>query len=216
MAEMRVSNEFDTLFPVDMDLSSLRIVVVESSENRLIVKSIRKDFEEKLAVYNNAELNVDEVYVPSAWHIPYAVQEILQQHGQRFEPFPIVVVLACLIEESSTDFRMLCDNVSYGLMRISLDHKVPIVNGMLMTSTELQAERRCAGRSNALTGNTETFGGELATEAICIGGIKRVVKNLDADEDIKTEDSDILFYVGGIRIFNQPAADLVIRGWASQ
>ncbi|KAF4653826.1 hypothetical protein FOZ61_008655 [Perkinsus olseni] len=63
MTEMRVSNEFDTLFPIDMDLSSLRIVVVESSENRLIVKSVRKDLEDKLAAYNNAQLNIDEMWV---------------------------------------------------------------------------------------------------------------------------------------------------------
>ncbi|KAF4742978.1 hypothetical protein FOZ62_008864, partial [Perkinsus olseni] len=68
----------------------------------------------------------------------------------------------------------------------------PVVNGILMASTELQAERRCQGRANALTGNTETFGAELATEAICLSGMKRVIKNLDADEDIKTEDSDVL------------------------
>ncbi|KAF4737120.1 hypothetical protein FOZ62_005859, partial [Perkinsus olseni] len=186
------SNEFDTLFPIDMDLSSLRIVVVESSENRLIVKSVRKDLEDKLAAYNNAQLNIDEIYVPSAWHIPYAVQEIFRQHAQRFDPFPVVIALACLIEESSTDFRSLCDNVSQGLMRVSLENKVPVVNGILMASTELQAERRCQGRANALTGNTETFGAELATEAICLSGMKRVIKNLDADEDIKTEDSDVL------------------------
>ncbi|KAF4656354.1 hypothetical protein FOL46_007855 [Perkinsus olseni] len=184
MTEMRVSNEFDTLFPIDMDLSSLRIVVVESSENRLIVKSVRKDLEDKLAAYNNAQLNIDEIYVPSAWHIPYAVQEIFRQHAQRFDPFPVVIALGCLIEESSTDFR------SPTLFPVT--PTVPVFNGILMASTALQAERRCQGRANALTGNTETFGAELATEAICLSGMKRVIKNLDADEDIKTEDSDVL------------------------
>ncbi|KAF4660407.1 hypothetical protein FOL47_007170 [Perkinsus chesapeaki] len=191
MSEMRLSNEFDTLFPLDMDLSGLRIVIIESSENRLIVKAVKKDLQDKLALYNNAALDLDEVYITSAWQIPYTVGEVYRQHGQRFDPFPIIVVLACLIEESiPTDFRSLCDSISSSLMRVSIDNNIPLVNGVIMAATELQAERICQGRGSSLTGNHETFGGELATEAICLPGIRRVIKNLDADEDIKTEDSE--------------------------
>jgi 6,7-dimethyl-8-ribityllumazine synthase len=76
------------------------------------------------------------VRVPGAVELPVVCQELAKRHEA-------VVALGVVIRGGTPHFEYVCDAVTAGLTRVSLDEATPVGNGVLTVNDERQALDRC-------------------------------------------------------------------------
>ncbi len=92
--------------------------------------------------------------VLGAIEIPVVAQELARNHDA-------VVALGVVIRGQTPHFDYVCDAVTQGLTRVSLDAATPVANGVLTTNTEEQALDRAG-----LPGSAEDKGEQAAAAAL--------------------------------------------------
>src|ERR1700744_2676202 len=113
-----------------LDASGLRLALVASSWHPEICDALLAGAR-KVA----SESGIDDptvVRVIGAIEIPVVAQELARQHDA-------VVALGVVIRGQTPHFEYVCDAVTQGLTRVSLDASTPVANGVLTTDTEAQA-----------------------------------------------------------------------------
>ena len=103
------------------------------------------------------ECGVEEptvVRVPGAVELPVVAQALAGTHDA-------VVALGVVVRGGTPHFEYVCDAVTYGLTRVSLDTHTPVGNGVLTTDHEQQALDR-----SGLPGSAEDKGREAVLAAL--------------------------------------------------
>jgi 6,7-dimethyl-8-ribityllumazine synthase len=114
-----------------------------------------------------AACGVDEptvVRVAGAIELPVVVQCLASTHDA-------VVALGVVIRGGTPHFEYVCDAVTYGLTRISLDSHTPVGNGVLTVDTEQQALDRAG-----LPDSTEDKGREAVLAALDTARVLRSLR----------------------------------------
>lgn len=135
-----------------LDASGLRLAIVASTWHETICDALL-DGARKVA----ADAGIDDptvVRVLGAIEIPVVAQALAADHDA-------VVALGVVIRGQTPHFDYVCDAVTQGLTRVSLDESTPVANGVLTTNTEQQALDRAG-----LPGSTEDKGAQAAAAAI--------------------------------------------------
>jgi 6,7-dimethyl-8-ribityllumazine synthase len=94
------------------------------------------------------------VRVAGAIELPVVCQELARGHDA-------VVALGVVIRGGTPHFEYVCDSVTAGLTRVSLDEATPVGNGVLTVNDEQQALDRCG-----LPNSAEDKGFESCVAAI--------------------------------------------------
>ncbi len=94
------------------------------------------------------------VRVPGAVELPVVCQALAKHHDA-------VVALGVVIRGGTPHFEYVCEAVTYGLTRVSLDESTPVGNGVLTVNDEQQALDRCG-----LPESTEDKGFEATVAAL--------------------------------------------------
>lgn len=94
------------------------------------------------------------VRVPGCVEIPVVAQQLATDHDA-------VIALGAVIRGSTPHFEYVCDAVTIGLTRVSLDAGVPVGNGVLTTNDHAQAVER-----SGAPGSLEDKGAETAIAAL--------------------------------------------------
>jgi 6,7-dimethyl-8-ribityllumazine synthase len=94
------------------------------------------------------------VRVAGAVELPVVAQQLARTHDA-------VVALGVVIRGGTPHFEYVCDAVTYGLTRVSLDEATPVGNGVLTTNTEDQARERAG-----LPGSAEDKGAQACAAAL--------------------------------------------------
>ncbi|GAA4425105.1 6,7-dimethyl-8-ribityllumazine synthase [Actinokineospora soli] len=94
------------------------------------------------------------VRVPGAVELPVICQELARHHDA-------VVALGVVIRGGTPHFEYVCDAVTAGLTRVSLDESTPVGNGVLTVNDEQQALDRAG-----LPGSAEDKGFEACLAAL--------------------------------------------------
>ncbi|AWB81847.1 6,7-dimethyl-8-ribityllumazine synthase [Corynebacterium yudongzhengii] len=134
-----------------LDARGLRVAVVTASWNADICDQLHA---RAVATGKEAGAVVDEYRVVGALELPVMVQEAARQYDA-------VVALGCVIRGGTPHFDYVCDSVTQGLTRISLDESTPIGNGVLTVNEHAQAVERAGG-----PGSTEDKGAEAMYAAV--------------------------------------------------
>ncbi|MET9326960.1 6,7-dimethyl-8-ribityllumazine synthase [Tsukamurella sp. NPDC003166] len=92
--------------------------------------------------------------VAGAVELPVVAQELTKTHDA-------VVALGVVIRGGTPHFEYVCDALTAGLLRVSLDAGVPVGNGVLTTNTEAEALDRAG-----LPGSAEDKGEQAASAAL--------------------------------------------------
>ncbi|MEV6426924.1 6,7-dimethyl-8-ribityllumazine synthase [Nocardia sp. NPDC051463] len=103
------------------------------------------------------EAGVSQVTVvrcAGAMELPVVAQELARTHDA-------VVALGVVIRGGTPHFEYVCDAVTAGLTRVSLDAGKPVANGVLTTNNEEQALDRAG-----LPGSAENKGEQAAAAAL--------------------------------------------------
>jgi len=120
--------------------SGARFAILASRWNPRITDALvagaRKVFAEH-GVHADA---VDVVRVPGAWELP-AVAAQLAAGGRH----AAIVALGCVIRGDTRHYEQVADGCAEGLMRVALDHRVPVCNGVLAVERHEDAEKRAGG-----------------------------------------------------------------------
>lgn len=134
-----------------LDASGLRVAVVTATWNAEICDQLHA---RALATGREAGAHVDEFRVVGALELPVVAQELATQYDA-------VVALGCVVRGGTPHFDYVCDSVTAGLTRVSLDERTPIGNGVLTVNTQEQAVERAGG-----DGSVEDKGAEAMHAAL--------------------------------------------------
>jgi 6,7-dimethyl-8-ribityllumazine synthase len=119
------------------------------------------------ALRTAAECGVEEptvVRVAGAVELPVVVQCLASTHDA-------VVALGVVVRGGTPHFEYVCDAVTYGLTRISLDSHTPVGNGVLTTDTVEQALDRAG-----LPASSEDKGREAVLAALDTAQVLKKLK----------------------------------------
>ena len=136
----------------DVDASSVSLGIVVSTWHATICDALLEG-----ALRAARQLGVTEpvvVRVHGAIEIPVVAQALARKCDA-------VVALGVVIRGETPHFDYVCDAVTQGLTRVSLDLGTPVANGVLTTNTEQQALAR-AGLPNS----SEDKGAQAAAAAL--------------------------------------------------
>lgn len=135
-----------------LDASDVRLAIVASTWHTRICDALLAGARKVAADAGIAEPTV--VRVLGAIEIPVVAQEVARNHDA-------VVALGVVIRGATPHFDYVCDAVTQGLTRVSLDAATPVANGVLTVNDEEQALDRAG-----LPDSTEDKGAQAAAAAL--------------------------------------------------
>lgn len=121
---------------------------------------------------------IDVFYAPGAFEIPVLAQN-LAESGL----YEAIVCLATVIRGETYHFELVANESTRGIMQVSIDSGVPVINGILAVDSEEQAEERASA-------SKENKGFELAMSAVDIVQTIDSIDVLEEDEEDDEEEED--------------------------
>lgn len=117
-----------------------RFAIVASRWNPRIVDALVDGARRTFGANGVAPEAVDVVRVPGAWELPVAVAR-LAKAGRHAG----IVALGCVVRGDTRHYEHVADGCAEALMRIALDHGVPVCNGVLAVERHEDAQARADG-----------------------------------------------------------------------
>ncbi len=148
--------------PIDTSIegSAFHVGVVAARFNEELVDALLERVLERLRAAGVKEKSITVIRVPGSHEVPWAAQALAQSAGQH-----VVIALGVLIGGDTSHHEMVGQSVSHALQRVSLESRVPVINGVIVANTLAQAEARCRGKINR--------GGEFAAAALEMAALKK-------------------------------------------
>ncbi len=135
-----------------LDASDIKLAIVASTWHTTVCDALLDGARRVATASGIAEPTV--IRVLGAIEIPVVAQELAKTHDA-------VIALGVVIRGGTPHFDYVCDAVTQGLTRVSLDESTPVANGVLTVNTEEQALDRAG-----LPGSTEDKGEQAASAAL--------------------------------------------------
>lgn len=117
-----------------------RFAIIASRWNPRITDALVSGARKAFADHGVEEAAVDVVRVPGAWELPVAAA-CLAQAGRH----AAIVALGCVVRGDTRHYEQVADGCSDGLMRVALDYRIPVANGVLAVEDFADAEKRAGG-----------------------------------------------------------------------
>ena len=110
-----------------------KILVVVSKYNKVIGNKLEKSTINEL----RKEKLIDKYFIeaPGAFEIP----SIIAKHIKNFDG---VIALGCIIKGETNNFDLISQSITNSIMKLSIDHKKPIGNGIISCFNIDQATKR--------------------------------------------------------------------------
>ena len=131
----------NTIIEGQLNATNHSFGIVVSRFNDFITKRLLDGALDCLHRHGAADDAIRIVYCPGAFEIPHIVQQ-LASNGS----CDVVIALGCIIRGETPHFEYICNAVSTGLTRVSLEVKLPVVFGVLTTDSLEQAIERAGSK----------------------------------------------------------------------
>jgi len=115
----------------------LTIGVVRARFNDAVTSKLAQGCLAELAALGVAVRDVKHVTVPGALEVPLALKALADSGD-----YDALVALGCVIRGETYHFELVANESGAGVMRVALDHQIPIANAILTVETEAQAWAR--------------------------------------------------------------------------
>lgn len=145
-----------------IDAAGVRLAIVASTWHAQICDALLQGARRLAAACGVADPTV--VRVLGAIEIPVVAQQVAGNHDA-------VVALGVVIRGATPHFDYVCDAVTQGLTRVSLDAATPVANGVLTTDTEQQALDRAGLPTSAEDKGAQAAAAALST-ALTLRGLR--------------------------------------------
>jgi 6,7-dimethyl-8-ribityllumazine synthase len=127
----------DTGTTKTLDGEGLHIGIVRARFNDALTRQLEQACLAELAVLGVAAKHIRRVDVPGALEVPLALKVLADS-----DEFDALVALGCVIRGETYHFELVANESGAGVMRVSLDHQLPIANAILTVDDEAQAWAR--------------------------------------------------------------------------
>lgn len=139
-------------------VAGMRVAVVAATWHAEVQEALLLN---AVAACREAGVEPVVVRVPGAFELPIVAQSLAAGYDA-------VIALGTIIRGGTPHFDYVCDAVTAGLVRVSLDAQVPVAFGVLTCDDLAQAMERAG-----LPGSIENKGKEAAEAALATAGILR-------------------------------------------
>lgn len=87
--------------------------------------------------------NIDCVWVPGAFEIPFACRRLAAARADSGQPqYAAVIALGAVVRGQTPHFDYVAGECARGVMQVGLDTGVPVIFGVLTADNRVQAEQR--------------------------------------------------------------------------
>ena len=117
-----------------------RFAIIASRWNPRITDALVAGARKTFADNGVAEAAVDVLRVPGAWELPMAAAHLAAARRH-----VAIVALGCVVRGDTRHFEHIADNCAQGLMRVALEHAIPVCNGVLAVNAHEDAAKRAGG-----------------------------------------------------------------------
>ena len=121
--------------------SDARFAIVASRWNPRIVDALVDGALRVLREHGVAEDAIDLVRVPGAWEIPQVAAKL----AAGSKAMSAILALGCVVRGDTRHYEHVADSCADGLMRVALEHRLPVLNGVLAFERHADAEARAGG-----------------------------------------------------------------------
>ena len=120
--------------------NEIRLAIVVSRFNEPVTQRLREGALQRCHEHGIPSDHIKVCEVAGAVEIPLLAQQLAKQ-GR----YGAIIALGAVIRGETTHYDYVCQQVSYGCQRVSLDHEIPLVFGILTTENLEQALARTGG-----------------------------------------------------------------------
>jgi 6,7-dimethyl-8-ribityllumazine synthase len=117
-----------------------RYAVIASRWNAEIVDALVAGAQRAFAQSGVSESQIEILRVPGAWELSVLAAELA-----RTQKYSAIIALGCVVRGETRHYEHVADECARGLMRVALDHQVPVLNGVLAVEDEADARARAGG-----------------------------------------------------------------------
>ncbi len=150
----------DAPVPVSFEVpADCRIGIVAARFNADLVEELLTGCRRRLLEAGLSDDRIEVYRVPGAFELPVTAKALAES-----KRVAAVICLGCVIRGDTPHFDYVAGEAARGIARVSLDHTLPVIFGVLTTNTEQQAWDR-AGGSNGHAGERAA---EAALEMIAL------------------------------------------------
>jgi 6,7-dimethyl-8-ribityllumazine synthase len=121
----------------DLAGEGLRIGIVRSRFNEALTEKLAQACLAELERLDVEEGDIRHVTVPGALEVPVALKAMADSGD-----YDALIALGCIIRGETYHFELVANESGAGIMRVALDHSVPVANAVLTVETEAQAWAR--------------------------------------------------------------------------
>jgi len=124
-----------------LDGSGKRFAIVASRFNGAVVERLVAGAVDCLRRHGVDDGSVRVVWVPGAWELPLALEELAAAGG-----VDGLVALGAVVRGETPHFDYICSEASAGIARVARKHRVPVGFGLLTCESSAQAHERAGGK----------------------------------------------------------------------
>ena len=133
-----------------------KVLIVTASYYRNITTSLLAEAE---LLLEDAKIKFDVIDVPGVFEIPVTIAKNIR----KYDGF---IALGCVIKGETPHFDFISKTTFEGLMKLSIDNKKPIGNGIITSLNLQQAIQRSGADEDVLEKNKDKGKGKEATKAV--------------------------------------------------
>ena len=148
----------------DLVARDLRIAIVASRFNEMIVDSLVRGAVDTLLRHGASEKQIELIRVPGAFDLPFVVRRVAA--SKRYDA---VVALGAVIRGATPHFDYVAGQCAAGLARVAEETGIPVAFGVLTTETIEQAIERAGTKA----------GNKGADAALCALELANLLRRLD-------------------------------------
>ena len=119
-----------------------RVGIVAARFNEFIVSKLVAGAQDGLIRHGVSDDNIDLAWVPGAFEIPLVAQAMA-----RTKKYDAIICLGCVIRGATSHYDYVCNEVSKGIAKESLDENMPVMFGVVTTENIEQAIERAGTKA---------------------------------------------------------------------
>lgn len=117
-----------------------RFAILASRWNPRITDALVDGARQAMQDQGVVESDIDLVRVPGAWELPVAAAALAATGS-----YSALVALGCVVRGETRHYEHVADECAKGLMRVAIDYRLPVANGVLAVEDHAHAQARAGG-----------------------------------------------------------------------
>jgi 6,7-dimethyl-8-ribityllumazine synthase len=135
------TNLTENALPKLPDMSDYSFAIISTAWNRNITEKLEEGAIKTLLSQKVKKSEIKVYMVPGAFELVHAAKRVIKSG-----PIHAIICLGCIIKGETPHDVYICQAVSEGIMQLNIDHKTPVIFGILTTNNEAQALERAGGK----------------------------------------------------------------------